>query len=155
MRRTGHRMIAGRAITCRAIACRAIACRAMVCRDGLALACGLFLSGTALSGTAFAQDAAVIDQGKTVFEQYCAPCHGPGRGDDGAPMLPGTHALQLKYRGEKPALLEQRSDLPAELIKAFVRNGVASMPPFRKTEVTDEDIEAIAAYIVETASAAR
>lgn len=102
-------------------------------------------------GTAFAQDPATLDRGRTVFEHYCAPCHGPGRGSDGAPMLPGTHALHLKYRGEKPGLLEERSDLPAELIKAFVRNGVASMPPFRKTEVTDEDIEAIAAYLAETA----
>jgi mono/diheme cytochrome c family protein len=103
-------------------------------------------------GPAFAQPpAAAIEQGKTVFEHYCAACHGTGRGDDGAPMLPGTHALQLKYRGEKPGLLEERTDLPAELIKVFVRNGVASMPPFRKTEVTDEDIEAIAAYLAAAA----
>jgi mono/diheme cytochrome c family protein len=86
-----------------------------------------------------------------VFEHYCAPCHGAGRGDDGAPLLPGTHALQLKYRGEKPGLLEQRTDLPAALIKAFVRAGVASMPPLRQTEVTDADIEAIAAYIADAA----
>jgi mono/diheme cytochrome c family protein len=57
----------------------------------------------------------------------------------------------LKYRGEKPGLLEERTDLPAELVKAFVRNGVASMPPFRKTEVSDEDIAAIAAYLADAA----
>ncbi len=66
-------------------------------------------------------------------------------------MLPGTHALSLKYRGEKPGLLEERTDLPAEVLKAFVRNGVASMPPFRKTEVTDADLDAIAAYLATTA----
>jgi mono/diheme cytochrome c family protein len=66
-------------------------------------------------------------------------------------MLPGTHALTLKHRGEKPGLLTERTDLPAELIKAFVRSGVASMPPFRKTEVTDEDLDAIAAYLADTA----
>jgi mono/diheme cytochrome c family protein len=92
-----------------------------------------------------------IERGKQVFAHWCAPCHGEGRGDDGAPMLPGTHALTLKYRGQKPGLLEERTDLPAELIKAFVRGGVASMPPFRKTEVTDEDLEAIAAYLAATA----
>jgi mono/diheme cytochrome c family protein len=92
-----------------------------------------------------------IELGGEVFAHYCAPCHGAGRGDDGAPMLPGTHALSLKYRGEKPGLLEERTDLPAEVIKAFVRNGVASMPPFRKTEVTDADLEAIAAYLATTA----
>jgi mono/diheme cytochrome c family protein len=54
----------------------------------------------------------------------------------------------LKYKGEKPGLLEERSDLPAEVIRTFVRSGIASMPPFRKTELTDEDIDAIAAYLV-------
>jgi mono/diheme cytochrome c family protein len=99
--------------------------------------------------------AAMIERGRIVFEQYCTPCHGDGRGDDGAPMLPGTHALHLKYRGERPGLLEERTDLPAEAIRVFVRNGVASMPPFRKTEVTDEDIEAIAAYLAEAARGRR
>jgi mono/diheme cytochrome c family protein len=92
-----------------------------------------------------------IERGKQVFTHWCAPCHGEGRGDDGAPMLPGTHALTLKYRGQKPGLLEERTDLPPELLKAFVRTGVASMPPFRKTEVTDEDLAAIAAYLAATA----
>jgi len=101
--------------------------------------------------SAAAQDSAPIARGKEVFAHYCAPCHGDGPGDDGAPMLPGTHALTLKYGGEKPGLLEQRADLPAEIIKAFVRTGVASMPPFRKTEVTDEDLEAIAAYLADAA----
>jgi mono/diheme cytochrome c family protein len=93
-----------------------------------------------------------IARGKQVFAHWCAPCHGEGRGDDGAPMLPGTHALTLKYRGQKPGLLEERTDLPAELLKAFVRSGVASMPPFRKTEVTDQDLEAIAAYLAATSA---
>ncbi|HEY8521506.1 MAG TPA: cytochrome c [Gammaproteobacteria bacterium] len=109
----------------------------------------------ALAGPALAQDAALVERGRTVFAHYCAPCHGPGRGDDGAPMLPGTHALHLKYRGEKPALLEERDDLPAPVLKTFVRYGVASMPPFRKTEVTDEDIEAISAYLAASAAARR
>jgi mono/diheme cytochrome c family protein len=107
------------------------------------------LAGASLPS--FAQDGAVLATGKGVFQHYCAPCHGAGRGDDGAPMLPGTQALQLKYRGQKPGLLEERSDLPASLIKTIVRNGIASMPPFRKTEVTDADLEAIAAYLADTA----
>jgi (+)-pinoresinol hydroxylase len=126
-------------------------------RVGLWLALGLGASrgGAQTVRSDGADPVAMVERGRFVFEQYCTPCHGDGRGDDGAPMLPGTHALHLKYRGERPGLLEQRSDLPAEVIRVFVRNGVASMPPFRKTEVTDEDIEAIAAYLAAAAKGRR
>lgn len=110
------------------------------------LATAILAAAGAWASGAVAQDTSA-ERGRAVYERYCTACHGDGPGDDGAPMLPGTHALHLKYRGERPALLEQRTDLTAETIRAFVRNGVASMPPFRPTEVTDEDIAAIAAYI--------
>ena len=97
--------------------------------------------------SAFAQNAGSAERGEAVFDLNCQPCHGTGPGDDGAPMLPGTHALYLKYEGEKPALLQQRSDLTADALAVFIRNGIASMPPFRKTEITDQDISDIAAYI--------
>jgi mono/diheme cytochrome c family protein len=105
----------------------------------------------AASAGALGQSANEIARGKAVFTHYCAPCHGPGRGTDGAPMLPGTYALTIKYRGEKPGLLEERGDLPAELITAIVRNGTASMPPFRQTEVTDEDLATVADYLADSA----
>jgi mono/diheme cytochrome c family protein len=117
---------------------------------GVALAVTSLLMA-ANAGVALAQEKPAVEKGRTVFAHYCAPCHASGRGADGAPMLPGTHALQLKYKGTKPALLEQRTDLSFELIKTFVRNGVASMPPFRKTEVTDDDLKAISAYLAATA----
>jgi mono/diheme cytochrome c family protein len=90
----------------------------------------------------------MVEQGRQVFENNCVPCHGTGPGDDGAPMLPGTHALHLKYRGDLPALLTERTDLSVEFIQGVVRNGIASMPPFRKSEITDQDIQAIMAYII-------
>jgi mono/diheme cytochrome c family protein len=34
-----------------------------------------------------------------------------------------------------------------ELTRAFVRNGVSVMPPFRKTEITDAELAALAAYL--------
>jgi mono/diheme cytochrome c family protein len=85
-----------------------------------------------------AQDAAA---GKAVFDKWCAPCHGDG------PGMPGTTALQALYKGAKPALLEQRTDLVPELTKSFVRNGVSVMPFFRKTEISDAELEALAAYL--------
>jgi mono/diheme cytochrome c family protein len=98
-----------------------------------------------------AQEGTAIERGNAKFQHSCAPCHGPGPGDDGRAMLPGTDALRIKYRGTPtPALLEERSDLPYAVLRAFVRQGSMSMPPFRPTELTDQEIEDIAAYLAES-----
>jgi (+)-pinoresinol hydroxylase len=101
------------------------------------------------------QDAAAIARGKVKFTQTCAPCHGTDRGDFGRAMLPGTDALRIKYQGKLPAALEQRTDLTPAVIKAYVRTGTWSMPPFRKTELGDAQIDEISAYIAATARASR
>ena len=88
-----------------------------------------------------------IAQGKTLFSRKCAPCHGAGPGDDGAPMLPATAVLAARYRGQLPAALDQRQDLGADTIRHFVRHGSGGMPMFRRAELSDGDIDAIAAYI--------
>jgi mono/diheme cytochrome c family protein len=85
--------------------------------------------------------------GKVVYERVCAPCHGRGAGTDGAAMLPGAAALAAKYQGKLSPFLEDRSDLKADALKVFVRRGVGAMPMFRKTEITDAEIEAVAAYL--------
>lgn len=91
------------------------------------------------AGEPMAQPSA--ENGKLVFAKWCAPCHAPN------PKLAGTLALQTKYQGKIPAALEQRSDLTSELITTFVRNGVAWMAPFRKTEVSDADLADLGAYL--------
>jgi len=89
--------------------------------------------------------------GGLLFQRQCAACHGTGPGADGAPMLPGTAALAAKYRGEQPALLELRTDLPAPVLRLFVRRGSGAMPPFRPSELTNAQIDQIAAYLAATA----
>jgi mono/diheme cytochrome c family protein len=106
------------------------------------------------SGAAAAQDTASVERGRAKFELSCAPCHAEGIGDDGRAMLPGTDALRIKYQGALPALIEKRTDLNADAIRTFVRRGTWSMPPFRPTEVTERDIQDIAAYLRQTSSAA-
>lgn len=110
------------------------------------------LMGFSLHGfPARSEDAAAIIAGKSVFQVRCAPCHGAARGGDPSRnMLPGTDALRIKYQGKVPALLEQRTDLPAAVLRVFVRRGSWSMPPFRKTEISDSDIDDIAAYLAES-----
>jgi (+)-pinoresinol hydroxylase len=80
-----------------------------------------------------------IERGQEVYQKWCYPCHGPGTDK------PGTVSLQ--QRGQKPAVLADRTDLTAPMIKTFVRHGVYFMPIFRKTEVSDADLDAIAAYL--------
>jgi mono/diheme cytochrome c family protein len=111
---------------------------------------GLGLAVAALLASAPAGAQTAVERGQTKFELSCAPCHGAGAGDDGRAMLPGTEALQIKYRGQVPAVLEQRTDLTAEVLAVFVRRGTWSMPPFRKTELTDAEIADIAAYLAVT-----
>ncbi len=110
--------------------------------------CSVALAGAAvLPVSALGQAPDAIAGGQATFEYMCAPCHGRGSGDDGRAMLPGTDALRIKYRGEVPALLEERRDLTPELIRTFVRIGSWSMPPFRPTEITDAEIADLAAYL--------
>jgi mono/diheme cytochrome c family protein len=84
---------------------------------------------------------AAADRGKVVYEHWCTPCHAPGPGH------PGTQSLEIKYRGELPAVLEDREDLTPEFIRTMVRDGILMMAPFRKTEVTDAELDDIAAYL--------
>jgi (+)-pinoresinol hydroxylase len=82
------------------------------------------------------------ERGRAVFNNWCDACH--RRSEMNAP---GTRSLQFKYRGELPAALEDREDLTPALIELYVRNGIATMPFFRKTEVSDADLEALSEYL--------
>jgi mono/diheme cytochrome c family protein len=82
-----------------------------------------------------------IARGKQLYTYWCATCHARGRGN------PGTQSLEVKYNGAMPAALEDRTNLPPPVTIHFVRNGVALMPPFRKTEISDAELRDIAAYL--------
>ena len=100
---------------------------------GVALSCG--------AQAASPNGRALADSGLGVYEHWCAPCHAPGPGH------PGTQSLQVKYGGKIPAVLLERTDLTPQSVAFFVRHGVLSMPPFRKTEITDAQLAALADYV--------
>ena len=81
-----------------------------------------------------------IHDGETLYELYCIACHGPGPGH------PGTMRLQERVGEEQAALLD-RDSLPPEYIKLVVREGFKLMPPFRPSEITDRQLDELAAYI--------
>jgi mono/diheme cytochrome c family protein len=88
-------------------------------------------------------DESGMPQGQVVYEHWCAPCHAEGM------EHPGTMALEAKYKGQIPAVLINRGDLTPEFVKQFVRNGVSIMPFFRKTEISDKELDSLANYIAE------
>jgi len=81
-------------------------------------------------------------KGYVEYQKYCSSCHAAGPEE-----RPGAIALQAKYKGQLPALLSERTDLAADYIKSLVRNGISIMPRARKTEISDAELEAIAAYL--------
>jgi mono/diheme cytochrome c family protein len=93
-------------------------------------------------------------RGKEVYDYWCLPCHGPGLGLPGFNELPGTQQLRIKYRDTQISpLLEERTDLVPAFVKTIVRQGVSFMPQFRKTEISDTDLDALAAYLARNSPA--
>ena len=102
----------------------------------------------ALDGAAaYAQDDARAGRGNELYQYWCATCHGRGPGN------PGTTALLAKYKKALPGVLEDRTDLTPQAIRFNVRRGTSIMPFFRKTEVSDADLEAIALYLTRRSTA--
>src|SRR6516165_2730254 len=87
----------------------------------------LLLAALTSAAQAANPPAATPASGQAVYQHWCAPCHAPGPGH------PGTQSLQLKYGGKTPAVLLERTDLTAQAVAVFVRQGVLLMAPFRKT----------------------
>jgi mono/diheme cytochrome c family protein len=90
--------------------------------------------------------AADLAKGKALYDLWCHDCHAPLTG---MAMFPpaGSYRLQERYQGTKPAALTERTDLDPDLVRAVVRQGLTIMPPTRKTEVTDAELDAIIAYL--------
>ena len=93
-------------------------------------------------------------RGQQVYDYWCLPCHGPGLGLPGFNELPGTQQLRIKYRDTQISpLLTERTDLVPVFVKTIVRQGVSFMPQFRKTEISDADLDALASYLARSATA--
>ena len=104
-------------------------------------ATALFAGQAPCANPPAATAAAATASGEAVFQRWCSHCHSAGRGN------PGTESLQVKYGGKVPAVLLERTDLAPQAVAVFVRQGVLSMAPFRKTEITDAELVALTAYV--------
>jgi mono/diheme cytochrome c family protein len=103
---------------------------------------GLALAGMICSAGALAeQPTDAHSTGRAVYTKWCAPCHDPGV------IHPGTNALAVKYKGVRPGALLEWTDLQPETVKYTVRHGISVMPQFRKTEISDAELDALARFL--------
>jgi mono/diheme cytochrome c family protein len=102
----------------------------------------LTLAGVTLGGFApAAEPSDPYAAGRAVYTTWCAPCHDPGV------IHPGTNALTVKYQGVKSGVLLEWKDLPPQAVSYLVRHGISVMPQFRKTEISDADLDALAKFL--------
>lgn len=81
--------------------------------------------------------------GEKLYSHHCGYCHLPGG--------MGTNLLtkQRMMAGEPPenGLLTNRKDLTADYIKSVVRMGKVAMPRQTRVDITDAELDAVAAYL--------
>jgi mono/diheme cytochrome c family protein len=76
--------------------------------------------------------------GQELFRTRCGMCH----------QTNGMGVGLLARRADvSKGLLEARDDLQPAVIKTLVRQGIGNMPRIARGEVTDSELEAIAAYL--------
>ncbi|MEY2927978.1 MAG: hypothetical protein RL367_2455 [Pseudomonadota bacterium] len=81
--------------------------------------------------------------GEQLFRNHCGMCHLAGG--------MGTNVLTVQMIAAKrpptDGLLENRTDLQADYIKTVVRNGKIAMPRQTRVDVTDVELDSVAAYL--------
>lgn len=82
--------------------------------------------------------------GEELYARWCADCHDPGPGH------PGTLRIEARLPADEASLVSRAN--PAETVRFAVRNGFQMMPPFRMTEISDEELERIVDYLAEPRS---
>ncbi len=91
------------------------------------LGCHSLRRGEPLVGPMKISDAKIA-RGQEVFMQQCHQCHPHGEG------------------GLGPAM--NQSPAPRFVVKTQIRAGVGAMPSFTKAEISPEDLEALADYVL-------
>jgi mono/diheme cytochrome c family protein len=72
------------------------------------------------------------------YENACGPCHANGG--------LAVRILADRY-GAARSLIHQRTDLPVEVVRTIVRSGMGAMLPMSRAEVSDTELDGIAACL--------
>ena len=83
------------------------------------------------------------EDGAALFSNHCGACH------LAAGMGTNLLTAQQVAAGKTPdkGLLANRDDLAADYVKAVVRSGKGAMPRQTKVDVTDAELDKVAAYL--------
>jgi mono/diheme cytochrome c family protein len=81
--------------------------------------------------------------GETLFSNRCGACHLAG--GMGTNLL--TKQMMMAKRPPTDGLLANRSDLTSDYVKAVVRQGKNAMPRQTRVDITDAELERVAAYL--------
>ena len=80
------------------------------------------------------------NEGLKIYTKWCEQCHMD------SPFAPGT--IQLRQsRGVDKAVILKRDDLNPDYVRQLVRNGFAGMPNFRRTEISDAELEMLIKHL--------
>jgi len=111
-------------------------------RARTALAAIIFgLSGIGLTSVAAPSDRSKWERGRIIYEQRCLDCHGSeGRGD-------GRNALSLSPRPGNLISAATSAKSDQDLLKIIANGRPRTAMPAWKDELTDEDQQAVLAYI--------
>ena len=114
----------------------------MKTRNVLAGAATIVAAACAIAQESGIDRETVVAQGREVYLARCEYCHGEGL------QKGGTMALQGRYQGAVPAVLDQRTNLTAEFIREVVRTNTNGMAAVRITEVDAQQLDALVAYLM-------
>ena len=109
---------------------------------GTLLLCGIGSLGLADEPSNGIDSPSQYETGRAVFDQWCWECHGKDN-----PHGSGTWSMRKRDGNARSPYLEDRSDLNYEYVAFVVRNGQLFMPSFRYTEISDEELVALSAYL--------
>lgn len=99
-----------------------------------------FLVAACLVPVAALAEPASVSAGQMLYQKNCLICHGDG------PSFIGTIMLGNRL-GKENAVLLKRQNLPGEYVEQIVRRGMGTMPGFRRSEISDKELQVLIGYM--------
>lgn len=84
----------------------------------------------------------LAENGAKIFENWCETCHAQHHN------MPGTDHIRELY-GESRVDLRNSPVINDPYVRQLVRYGRGMMPPFRRTEISNAELDILVAYLVE------